>query len=189
MKALLIFNPMAGQRDVRSELDEAVAYLTERGWQIDVRETRGGGDATAYARQGVAAGCEAVIVAGGDGTIGEAVNGLAGSETALGVLPVGTANVWALEMHIPARTPLHPYRLIDSARPLHRGRIRRVDLGRAGERYFLLWSGVGLDAVVTEGVDPEIKKRLGPLAFALPGVQAATSFRSTRARLVIDGRQ
>ncbi len=189
MKAWLIFNPTAGQRDVRDELNEAMAYLVEQGWQIELKETRGRGDATTYARQGVAAGCQAVIVAGGDGTIGEAVNGLAGSETALGVFPVGTANVWALEMHIPAKTPLHLHRLIDSARALHRGRIRRVDLGRAGERYFLLWSGVGLDAVVTEEVDSQIKKRLGPLAFALAGAQAASSFRGTRARLVIDGRR
>ena len=132
MKAMLIFNPAAGAREVERELEQVVAYWEGRGWQVSFRETQGAGDATTFAREAVATSCQAVFVAGGDGTVSEVADGLAGSDVALGVLPAGVGNVWALEMGIPTPSPLRRHPLLDAAEVLVEGEIRRIDLGRAG---------------------------------------------------------
>jgi YegS/Rv2252/BmrU family lipid kinase len=137
----------------------------------------------------VATGCQAVFVAGGDGTVGEAADGLAGSDVALGVLPTGVGNVWALEMGIPTPSPMRRHPLLDAAEVLAEGEIRRIDLGKAGQRHFILWAGIGLDAKVTERMEPRDKpaKHLGTLAYAVAAVLVAKDFRGTRTRVIIDG--
>ena len=199
MKAMLIFNPAAGAREVERELGQVMAYWEGRGWQVSFRETQGTGDATTFAREAVATGCQALFVAGGDGTVGEAAGGLAGSDVALGVLPAGVGNVWALEMGIPTPSPLRRYPLLDAAAVLAEGEIRRIDLGRAGpvslgrrtkgQRHFILWAGIGLDAQVTGRMEHRARptKRLGTLAYAVAAVLVAKDFRGTRMRVVIDG--
>lgn len=189
MKVMLIFNPAAGARDVKRELGQVIACWEGRGWQVSSRETWGPGDATTFAREAVATGCQAVFVVGGDGTVGEAANGLAGSDVALGVLPAGVGNVWALEMGIPTPSPMRRHPLLDAAEVLAEGEIRRIDLGKAGQRHFILWAGIGLDAKVTERMEPRDKpaKHLGTLAYAVAAVLVAKDFRGTRTRVVIDG--
>jgi diacylglycerol kinase (ATP) len=129
--ALLIYNPIAGPRaELRRDLDRVVGYLTERGWHVTIRATRKAGDATELARAAVAARCKAVLVAGGDGTVHEVVNGLVGSDTAMGVLPVGTGNVWAKEIGLPTLGLTQIDRLLAAARMLVDGEVRWVDVGR-----------------------------------------------------------
>jgi diacylglycerol kinase (ATP) len=190
MKVMLIFNPIAGPRDVRRELEQVVAYWEGKGWQVEFRETWGPADATTFARQAVATGCQMVFVAGGDGTLSEAADGLAGSDVALGVLPAGVGNVWALEMGIPTPSPLRRHPLLDAAQALAEGEIRRIDLGKAGQRHFILWAGIGIDAKVTERMEPRDRpaKRLGALAYAVAAVLVAKDYRGTRTRVEIDGR-
>ena len=93
IKAHLIYNPTAGPRDARRDLKRVCSHLKGCGWSVELRMTEKPGDAIALARAAAQAECDVAIVAGGDGTIGEAVNGLVGTQTALGVLPMGTANV------------------------------------------------------------------------------------------------
>ena len=190
MKAMLIFNPAAGARDVQRELDQVIAYWEGRGWQVSFRETSGPGDATTFAREAVVTGCRAVFVAGGDGTVSEAAHGLVGSNVALGVLPTGVGNVWALEMGIPTPSPMRRHPLLDAAEVLAKGEIHRIDLGKAGQRHFLLWAGIGLDAEVTERMEPRDRpaKRLGALAYVVAAVLVAKDYRGTRTRVEIDGR-
>jgi diacylglycerol kinase (ATP) len=188
---LLIFNPAAGPRgELRRDLERVVDYLGERGWRVTIRATRKPGDATELARVAVAARCKAVLAAGGDGTVHEVVNGLVGSDTAMGVLPVGTGNVWAKEVGLPTLTLTQPDRLLAAARMLVDGDVRWVDVGRAGDRFFLVCAGVGIDSTVAARVEPRTRatKQLGALTYLSAGLRIASDFSGVRSTVVIDGR-
>ncbi len=188
--ALLIYNPSAGPHaELQRDLEQVVKYLGERGWHVTLRTTRKPGDATELARAAVAARCRVVFTAGGDGTIHEVVNGLVGSNTALGVLPVGTGNVWAKEIGLPTLTLLAQRdRLLAAARMLVDGQMRQVDVGRAGEHYFLVGAGVGFDSTVTAQIEPRTRatKQLGGLAYLSVGLWIARDFGGVRSTIVID---
>ena len=189
--AMLIFNPVAGARDVRRELEQVSAFLVQRGWRVELRETRGATDGTTFAREAVAQGKGVVLVVGGDGTINEVVNGMADSEVAVGLLPAGTGNVWAMEMRLPIPSPIRWHTLLDATKSLVRGQVRPIDLGRVNDRYFLLWGGIGLDAQVTQRMEPRTRraKKLGALAYGITAVLVAKDFRGTRTRVVADGKK
>ena len=180
-RAQLIVNPRAGLFGRSAEVRRAADVFVERGWQLEIRETVGRGDATRLAAEGAALGLTAVLVAGGDGTLNEAIQGLVGARTAVGALPLGSVNVWARELGL----SLDP---AQAARQLAEGQVRRVDLGRANGRYFLLMAGLGLDAEAVARVEGEPKRRFGPLAFLLAG--AAVGLRTRGAELIVraDGR-
>lgn len=138
--------------------------------------TRGPGDATQLAATAANQGADVVVAAGGDGTVNEVVNGLASlpahQRPALGVLPLGTVNVFARELRIPTR--------LDSAWDLVRAaRTRRVDLGLAthtsGQRRFIQMAGAGLDALAIARVNWRLKKVVGPLAYLWAGLGALLS--------------
>jgi diacylglycerol kinase (ATP) len=182
-RALIVYNPSAGQAEsFEQELRAAATLWQHHGWQVELRPTSGPGDGTRIAREAAAQGWHVVVAAGGDGTINEVVNGLVGTQTALASLPVGTVNVWIREIGL----PLHPRA---TAEALLRAQVRRIDLGRAGNRYFLLMAGVGFDAAVVEEVRPPEKRRLGALAYALRAVFVALRYRGERVRVVLDGRR
>ena len=190
MLAYLIWNRMAGQRDVQRPLEEAMEVLTAGGWTVRMVETIRQGDGTRLARRAVEEGAQVAIAAGGDGTVNELVNGLVGSNTALGVLPVGTGNVWAKELGLPGWVPPYRHALREAAQGLLDSGIRTVDVGRANGRYFLLWAGVGFDAEVAHEVEPlwEMRRRLGNLLYAVSSLSLALSFVGTRSTVVVDGR-
>jgi YegS/Rv2252/BmrU family lipid kinase len=134
--------------------------LRKQGWKAEIWYTQSSGDGEKLARKAVQQLVNLVIAAGGDGTINEIIQGLAGSETALGVLPGGTVNVWARELGIP----------LDDARArkiLVHGQTRRIDLGSVNGRYFLLMAGIGFDGAVTQAVEGKPLKRLGILGYTL----------------------
>jgi diacylglycerol kinase (ATP) len=188
MKAMMIFNPAAGWRDWREDLLRVVSDLDHQGWSVTWRETWGPGDATTFAREAVARGYDVALVAGGDGTISEGVNGLAGTEVALGVLPIGTGNVWAREVGLPLWGLIHRDFLKEAATALVEARRCQVDVGRAGQHYFLLWAGVGLDAKVTEMMEPRtrVQKRWGALAYAVGAAAVTRDFEGALATITID---
>lgn len=182
MHAMIVYNPFAGQTSSPDrELRAAAAVWRDQGWQVDLRPTQGPGDGTRLARTAVQQAYDVVVAAGGDGTINEVINGLAGSETALATLPLGTMNVWARELGL----PLQPRA---AAEAILGWKARPIDLGRAGGRYFLLMAGIGIDAAITSIVRSEEKRRLGALAYVLRTLDLIPHIRGTRARLVIDGK-
>ncbi|NIV28338.1 MAG: YegS/Rv2252/BmrU family lipid kinase, partial [Anaerolineae bacterium] len=189
MKACLIHNPTAGPWDVRRGLKRVRSSLKRRGWSVQLQLTEKPGDAIALARAAAQDNYDVVIVAGGDGTINEAVNGLIGTETALGVLPVGTGNMWAKQLGIPTYTLTNPLRLREAAAGLAEGKIRVVDVGRVNNRYFLCWAGIGLDAQVTAEMEPRQRrtKRLGALPYAIAAIVVARDFKGVRTRVSLDG--
>lgn len=107
-----------------------------------------------------------VVVAGGDGTINEVVNGLAGADVALGILPIGTMNVFATELGIPNN-------LQKAWKIIEEGRTRRIDLARANDQYFVQLAGVGLDAQVVQSTSANFKKNFGPLSYVISTAQIA----------------
>lgn len=189
MRAWLIVNPAAGPWDVRHQLPAVLGHLEKHNWQTSLRWTAWPGEATALARQAAGEGLDAVFAVGGDGTLNEIVNGLAGSDVALGVLPGGTGNVWARELGLPTRSLRHLQPLVDSTRALVSGTIRRIDLGQANGRYFLQWAGLGLDAEVNRILEPRTRaqRRLGAAAYIAAGVATALHLAGPRVRMWVDG--
>ncbi|HHS96597.1 MAG TPA: diacylglycerol kinase family lipid kinase [Chloroflexi bacterium] len=190
MKGRIVYNPTAGPRDVERELQRVRKALAKRGWEIEIVTTHHPGDAKRLAREAAEAGLDGVWVAGGDGTINEAVNGLVGSRTALGILPVGTGNMWARQLHLPVYTLASPFRLREAAIAQLEGEVRAVDVGRIGNRYFLLWAGIGFDALITAELEPRSRpmKRLGPIPYAIAAITLARNYSGVRAHIALDGR-
>ncbi len=179
LRVVLLVNPEAGMRPAAIERIEAA--LRAGGATVETVPTTRRGDGIRIARRAAEAGADVLLACGGDGTLNEAVNGLAGTETALAVLPAGTVNVWAREIGI----PLDPVRAVDL---LWRGERRRVDLGRANGRYFLLMASIGFDAAAAGQVTRPEKRRWGALAYLWRGLTLALRWPRQRVWLLLDGR-
>ena len=179
-EAVVVVNPSARKLPNKHSLNEANAWLRGQGWAVQWIETAAAGDATPIAAQAGRRGVPLLFVCGGDGTINEAVNGLAGTDTALAVIPAGTVNLWAREVGL-LKKPVEAVRLAVN------GMRRRIDLGHAGDRYFLLMAGVGLDAAVAHGVSHRLKSRLGAASYALSALREALRYRPSPVTLSLDG--
>ncbi len=157
-RMLIIVNPYA--TTVSDRLKNLVVYALRGSYHVDAIDTEARDHATELSRQAALDGYDVVVAFGGDGTINEAANGLAGSDTPLTCLPGGRTNVYCRLLGIPTDVvdaTEHLLRLADDWRP------RRVDLARINERWFTFSAGVGLDASVVERVDahPRLKARVG----------------------------
>lgn len=180
MKAMVIHNPRAGRGAV-DELMPALNLLTGAGWSVELFQSGEPGDTTRLAAEARERRLDAVLVAGGDGTLNEAVQALAGSDTALGYLPYGTVNIWARELGIPLRP-------IAAARAVVDGRIEQVDLGLANERHFLLMAGIGFDGEVVRRANAleKHKKRFGVLPYVAAGLAVVPLYRGADVELRYD---
>ena len=157
----LIFNPRArSQKGARTR-----QFLMEHANRFALYATNSGEEAVELAKRFANEGEPVVIAAGGDGTLNAVVSGLAGSRTALGVMPAGTMNVFAREMGIPANS------LPKALEVIEKGLIREVDLFSANGAPFVQMAGVGFDAMVIEETKWESKKMLGALAYLLAAVK------------------
>ncbi len=162
-RALIVYNPIAGARS--SMLEQTLQRLTVHGLQFDLHETRGPGDAEKAVRgKGLENSYDAVVAAGGDGTINEVVNGLLGTNLPLGIIPLGTVNVLALELGL-LKDPEQV------ARTIIFGPARSVNVGIANGRAFLLMVGAGFDGRVVAGVSSKLKKFLGQMAYVVSGLK------------------
>lgn len=174
MRICVIFNPVARgnkARHFRQWLDGIASECT-------LKPTAGAGDARRLAAIAVAENFDLIIAAGGDGTVNEVLNGIGDApdgfqRARLGVLPLGTVNVFAKELKIPAQLPA-------AWDMLRRGREVKIDLprveyvadGKPERRYFVQLAGAGLDARAIECVSWQLKKKTGPLAYVVAGFQA-----------------
>jgi diacylglycerol kinase (ATP) len=168
--AVLLYNPGSGQqRDRFHSITRMVDALRQQGIVVTPRTTAGPADATRLTAEALAARVDLVIVHGGDGTVNEALQALVGTPTPLAVWPSGTSNVLARELGLPGSLDL-------VARMIASGAIRRVAVGRAGERYFLLMAGVGLDADTLRSVNPGLKRLTGEGAYWMAGLRQLTDW-------------
>jgi diacylglycerol kinase family enzyme len=168
-RMLLIVNPWA--TSVSARLKNLVVYALRGRYDIEAVETQSRNHATALTREAVGEGFDLVVAFGGDGTLNEVVNGLAGSDVPVSVLPGGCTNVVCRMLGIPTDVVDATEHLLQLSDDL---RTRRVDLGRVNGRYFVFSSGVGIDAEATDWVDsrPWLKSRSGDLAFTIAAVQS-----------------
>ncbi|MCP5371112.1 MAG: diacylglycerol kinase family lipid kinase [Hyphomicrobiales bacterium] len=184
-RLLVIHNPTAGRRRGRF-LHDVLADLRGRGIAVTLRPTTGPGDARRLARDADTAAFDAVAVAGGDGTINEAINGLVARpdrhRLPMALIPMGTANVLAAEIGLECRAA-------DVAAAIAGGRRRRIHLGRANGRLFVMMAGVGFDAHVVATVSPRLKRALGKAAFVWQSLVAMARFPFPTYGVVIDGQR
>ncbi|MDD2485831.1 MAG: diacylglycerol kinase family lipid kinase [bacterium] len=180
-RAALILNPVAGQGRLKVARDRLMHIMSEVGLDCRISLTEQAGDGLRLAREAAGDGYDLVVAVGGDGTVNEVVNGLAGLDTPLGILPLGSVNVLARELAIPLDLPR-------AARVLVDGTLRRIDLGMAAGRYFTLMAGFGFDAEVVSNVRPPVKDIIGPSAYVLKSLEALTYYQATDISIEMDGR-
>jgi diacylglycerol kinase (ATP) len=160
---MVILNPAA--RGERASRWRAQIESITKGSTL--RATSQSGDAESLARSAAEQGFKKVVAAGGDGTINEVVNGLAGTNVTLGLLPVGTVNVFAMELGLPSNNLRHCWDIIQT------GKTRLVDLPNANGKYFVQLGGIGLDAQVVKETSLAFKRSFGPLSYLISAAQIA----------------
>jgi diacylglycerol kinase (ATP) len=191
--ALLIHNPNAGHGGAqrRRSLDEARKIFAAVGIEVELTETKGPGDAIEIAQRATIERRDLVVACGGDGTLNEVVNGLAGPSNghrvSLALLPAGTANIFAKELSLPWDIP-------GAARKLVRGKVVDIALGLATplleadkRKYFLSVAGAGPDGRIVYSIDLELKARMGILAYWWQGAREIFRYDYPHFRVVIDG--
>lgn len=176
MKALVIANPIAGKgRPVLSE-SKIVAMFRSHGLDCEVLFTSRAGDGKSIARKVAEHGYGPVVAAGGDGTVNEVANGLAGTRVPMGILPLGTVNVLARELKIPLE-------LEGAVRTIAKGKPRDIDLGFTNGRYFTLMAGFGFDAEVVGSVLQPVKDVIGASAYIFKGLEMLLKYEPSHVTL------
>jgi diacylglycerol kinase (ATP) len=183
-KAALLYNPDSGGRRTRRqpELESVLALLREAGVEASLLFSHSRDQAGEHTRQVILAGCDAIFACGGDGTIHNIVQGLAGSQIALAVLPMGTANALAHDLGI----PLDPVAAAQAAlratrRRIALGRIQYLDFdGKAARRFFTIAAGIGVDAHLFYKLNPAVKAQLGMAAYYAKAWHLWLTHRMTR---------
>ncbi|MDE5751441.1 MAG: diacylglycerol kinase family lipid kinase [Duncaniella sp.] len=179
MKARLIINPISGTHSKAGLAANVVDSLSPLGWDVETVHTRCSGDATRLALEAVAAGYDAVLAAGGDGTVNETAIALCGSETALGILPCGSGNGLARHLGIPvdAREGL---KIIMSETPRH------IDYATVNDRKFFCTFGVGFDAAVSDAFAR--KKSRGKLKYIQSTFETYAHYEPELYRITANGK-
>ncbi|MGA9811509.1 MAG: diacylglycerol kinase family protein, partial [Terriglobales bacterium] len=168
-KAVVLYNPLAGNRQERrrKDIDAVVGVLAGSGVEVSAEPTRGALESSAQALQAVNDGCDTIFAGGGDGTLHNILQGLVGTQATLGIIPLGTGNVIAHDLTI----PLSP---IAAARAALSGRRRRVAVGKVefvapsggmSSRFFLAVLGVGVDAHLFYKLNATMKSTIGMASY------------------------
>lgn len=173
--AWVVHNPAAGRFPSESLVRRAAAVFASAGWSVRFETAARRDHLKDLVVRAAESSVDVLVVAGGDGTVGLAATLLRGTETALAVLPTGTANVWARELGTPPPHWAQRGSIELIAERLVNGEIRRVDLGEANGRAFLLWAGTGLDARVVNRIEPRRRghKVLPTMLYAVHTLRSA----------------
>ncbi|MFZ0687959.1 MAG: diacylglycerol kinase family protein [Terriglobales bacterium] len=185
-RATILFNPNSGRRGKQrdAELNHAIGVIQSAGVRTELTVCRSSQEATANARCAVAAGSDTVFACGGDGTIHDVIQGLAGTPVALAVLPFGTANALAHDLKIPLRPSAAAQVAIEG-----RSTVRRIPLGHieyedfngaTAARYFTVAAGIGVDAHLFYKLTAELKNRGGMAAYYLKAWQLWATYNMRR---------
>jgi diacylglycerol kinase (ATP) len=176
----IVLNPVSGV--VRDRRDTIEKILRERpDIQYEICETQKAGDAKRYAQEGAKEGFDVVVACGGDGTVMEVADGLRGTETPLGIIPAGTANVMSVELGIPADTGQAVALLLGE-----QVQTRKVDIAEMDSQTFLLRAGIGYEAEISTTAARADKAKLGRLAYFKAAYQRLRNLRQVRYKLTLD---
>lgn len=188
MQALLVYNPAAGPVPVGPFVYRAADILRNAGWQMRILPTRSGEHAVELAKQ-AAGQVDVVFAIGGDGTIGQIASGLAGSSTALGILPAGTHNVMATELGMRPFGWNRWWALDENLRQLLNAPVYNVDVGLCNGNPFLMWAGLGFDAMILQQLETRLRvdKYLSVPQSAALGLWNATFWHGVDLQVDVDG--
>jgi len=180
----LVYNPNAGRRKLTGQLDTGIRIFQESGHEVCVHRAGSPEDIKLIASQSTDV--DQMVIAGGDGSIHQAVNGLLSispeRRPALGILPVGTANDLAYALHLPKSIP-------EACKVIAKGTAFEIDTGKVNDRYFINVASAGLLTDVSQKVDTRVKNTLGQLAYFLKGLETLPSFRPFRVEFEHDGKR
>lgn len=165
-QAMLIVNPSSGKELGEQYSDHALKTMKEMGYETVLRLTKGEGDAMEFAREACEKRYDFLAAMGGDGTINEAINGMAEQEyrPIFGLIPLGTVNDFARALNI----PMKPEEAIDIFKQNH---VQKTDVGKINDRYFINIVAVGALAEASFSTPVEQKSKLGPLAYIIEGMK------------------
>lgn len=178
MRTLFILNPCSGHVRRKPKLPSQIrAFIKANALDAELKFTEHAGHATELAFEGSKAGIKLVVAVGGDGTVNEVASALVNSETALGIIPLGSGNGLARELGIPLG-------LQKALSNLLTGRLRRIDAGLANQRYFFCTAGTGLDSVVVHKFNQRVRR--GFLAYLQEGLRAWKTYKPFSYKLSLD---
>lgn len=187
----MIYNPNAGRFPSGMLAERAADVLRANGWTIRLLNTNSAEHVTQLAYRAAKECKDALFVVGGDGTINMALRGLAGSQTALGVIPAGTANVLAQELGLPGLTWTRWMALEESARRLAKAHVHEADIGECAGTPFLMWAGVGLDAFAIHHIEPRPRgeKLFANMVYAASAAWHASLWHGVNLKITADQTQ
>ncbi|WP_053217280.1 diacylglycerol kinase [Virgibacillus senegalensis] len=182
-RARIIYNPTSGREAFKKELPGVLQSLEQAGYETSAHATTCAGDATKAAQTAVDRKFDIVVAAGGDGTINEVINGIAGNEyrPKLGIIPVGTTNDLARALHIPRN-------IAKAVDVILEDRVKALDIGQVNDQYFMNIAGGGKLTELSYEVPSKLKTVLGQLAYYLKGVEMLPSLRPTKVTIEYDGK-
>ena len=178
----LLANPAAGRGHAHHVLDDVVRRLRDGGHVVDLISGESASHSLDRARAAVESGVDALVVLGGDGMVHLAVQALAGTPTALGVIPLGSGNDFARSLGLPIDSPLA------AAEIIRRDRRRKIDLGRAGDLWFATILTAGFDALVTARGNA-MPARIGAMRYTAAMLLELPRFVPSRYTIALDGEE
>ncbi len=177
----LIYNPVAGQRVFPMHLDRFVEVFQNKGYDVHIRRTKSAQDFGDFLIDRDMTGCEALVVAGGDGSLNQVVNAMQkqGIDIPLGVIPAGTANDFAVHIGMPLNQ-------LEAIERIAEMKIGHVDLGKVNDAYFINVCCGGLFSNISQNIDIEMKNTLGKMAYYIKGVQQLPNFTKLKLKIVTE---
>jgi len=180
MNAILIVNPVSGRTMITEYIDDILSILKKKGVSVTTLMTRRKDDAKHYARE-YGENVELIVCCGGDGTLGEVVNGVVPLQNrpAIGYIPTGTTNDFSKNMGLSSD-------ILMSIIDLNHGVVQELDVGRFNSKYFIYVASFGLFAESSYATPRNLKQRFGHLAYVITGTKELVSLKSYRVRLTDD---
>jgi diacylglycerol kinase (ATP) len=171
-KVRFVYNPVAGKKQIAAKLDTVIGSFQAKGWEVLPYRTTGEETCKDFMRLLAEEETEALLVAGGDGTIHRVMNGLiqAGLDTPLGIIPTGTANDFGVHLNLPQD-------VVGCCDLVLRGKTAKIDVGLANETYFLNVASAGLLTDIPHQTDVGMKNVLGRLAYYLKSIEKLPNFK------------